>query len=864
MKLLRLHIENFGTLADYDLDLREGLNLLYQPNGWGKSTLAVFIKAMLYGLPTSSKRSLDENERKKYTPWQGGVYGGSLEFVCQKGAFRVERFFAAKESGDTFALYDLATNLPSNAFSASLGEELFGVDADGFERTTYLSQRETGPVGGNNSISAKLGNLLDDVDDIGSFDEALEALEKRRRFYVMTGNRGAIAEAEQEKLEKTHEAERLSRVREALQAQEEERRELADELGARQKLLAATQEQLREIGALRERAAQIEHKNRMMEELAELTQQKKTIKEAFGGLIPTASEYAEANRVYEELKSTHARLGAIPTVSPDAETLADLRRKYPRGVPARERIDKLSAANAQLRALRERRSVLQGAQTADPSDVRFAKGIPADARIEAGFTRLGEAKKHQQNAVSYEERLRAIPAKKPVLPLSIAAIAVGAVGLILAFLPALGGARIALGLVGALFLLAGAILLPTTLRRNKQRVTDVARLERAIAKNRAAETAALQEVAAFLNEYGMSPAEDPDRALAELRVLATQYRATLRQRERIAAELVEVDKRYDAFLEYLRASFPSTPRKEDYQEELDTLLQESTLLARLEADELRRINDRATAEQAIKDLQEQLLPFLRRYDPQGKLRAGDCLAAISEQMAEHHRVSADLQRKERQLRQFMQEKKLDGNSVAVTTEEIDRTRADEIRLQKEIAALQEKQANLTGAIDRLETEVDRLPAVNEQIRELTDRISRYKENSATISATEKFLSEAKVALSTRYLGGMQESFDKFMAHLLGDSAPESALDASFEVRLREKGQSRTMESFSRGWRDTVRFCLRLALSDALYAEGEKPFLLLDDPFVNLDEQRLAAARKLLSALSNDYQILYMMCHFDHK
>ena len=27
MKLLRLHIENFGTLADYDLDLREGLNL---------------------------------------------------------------------------------------------------------------------------------------------------------------------------------------------------------------------------------------------------------------------------------------------------------------------------------------------------------------------------------------------------------------------------------------------------------------------------------------------------------------------------------------------------------------------------------------------------------------------------------------------------------------------------------------------------------------------------------------------------------------------------------------------------------------------------------------------------------------------
>lgn len=864
MKLLRLHIENFGTLADFDLDLRDGLNLLYQPNGWGKSTLAVFIKAMLYGLPTTAKRSLDENERRKYTPWQGGVYGGSLEFVCAKGAFRVERFFAAKESGDSFALFDLSTNLPSTAFSASLGEELFGIDADGFERTTYLSQRDVGSAGGNNSISAKLGNLLDDVDDIGSFDEAIEALEKRRRFYVMTGNRGAIADAEQEKLDKTRELERLTRVREALQAQKEEGRALADELSAKQKLLEATRESLREIGALRERAAQIEHKNRMMEELAELSQQKKVIKEAFGGLIPTASEYAEANRVYEELKSTHARLGAIPTVSPDADALTDLRRKYPRGVPARERIDKISAANAQLRSLRERRAVLQSAQTTDPSDRRFAKGLPADARIEAGFNRLNEAKKHRQNTVSFEERLRAIPEKKPWLPISIGALLLGAVGLILAFIPALGGARLALGLVGALFLVAGAILLPATLRRNKQREADVARLERAIAKNRAAETAAMQEVSAFLSEYEMSPDEDPERALTELRLLTTQYRATLRQRERIASELAEVETRYEAFLEYLRASFPSTPRKEDYQEEIDTLLQEATLLSRLEADEQKRINDRRNAEYSIAALQEQLLPFLRRYDPQGKLRAGECLSAISEQMAEHHRVSADLQRKERQLRQFMQEKKLDGQAVAVTTEEIDRVRNDEIRLQREISALQEKQAALKGAIDRLETEVDRLPELGEQITELGERILRYKENSATIAATEKFLEEAKVALSTRYLDGMQESFRKFMTYLLGENAPESSLDTSFEVRLREKGQSRTMESFSRGWRDTVRFCLRLALSDALYADGEKPFLLLDDPFVNLDEQRLAAARKLLSALSNDYQILYMMCHADRK
>ena len=102
MKILSLHIENFGRLQNFTLEPEAGLNVLYQKNGWGKSTLAVFIKAMLYGLPASSRRSLDENERKKYTPWQGGAFGGCIEFETAKGRFRAERFFGAKESLDEF------------------------------------------------------------------------------------------------------------------------------------------------------------------------------------------------------------------------------------------------------------------------------------------------------------------------------------------------------------------------------------------------------------------------------------------------------------------------------------------------------------------------------------------------------------------------------------------------------------------------------------------------------------------------------------------------------------------------------------------------------------------------------------------
>jgi uncharacterized protein YhaN len=73
-----------------------------------------------------------------------------------------------------------------------------------------------------------------------------------------------------------------------------------------------------------------------------------------------------------------------------------------------------------------------------------------------------------------------------------------------------------------------------------------------------------------------------------------------------------------------------------------------------------------------------------------------------------------------------------------------------------------------------------------------------------------------------------------------------------------------MESYSKGSQDTVRFCVRLSLTDALYADGERPFLLLDDPFVNLDESRLEAVQAQLKKLSERYQIIHMICHEGRK
>lgn len=198
MRILRLHIENFGILHELDMEFQEGLHVVCGENGWGKSTLAAFIKAMFYGLPATAKRSLKENERKRYLPWQGGAFGGSLEFAAGGQTYRVERFFGAKEKEDTYELYDRSTGLISLDYSERLGEELFGVDRRAYERSSFLGQQDFA-VSANDSLSARLTQAEEEAGDMRNYEQALSSLEDQMKYYLKTGGRGLIGKLEEER-----------------------------------------------------------------------------------------------------------------------------------------------------------------------------------------------------------------------------------------------------------------------------------------------------------------------------------------------------------------------------------------------------------------------------------------------------------------------------------------------------------------------------------------------------------------------------------------------------------------------------------------------------------------------------------------
>ena len=193
MKLFKCHIENFGKLSNFDYDFQDGLNIIKEENGFGKTTFASFIKAMFYGLENkrTSKVLID---RKKYEPWQGGKFGGNIEFEVHGKTYRLERFFEKKETDDIFKLYDLSTNLETNDYSQNIGEEIFKLNKDAYERSTFISGQNM-ETSMNDSLNAKLGNILENENDINTSEKALNSLEEAIKRYKKTGGRGEINEA---------------------------------------------------------------------------------------------------------------------------------------------------------------------------------------------------------------------------------------------------------------------------------------------------------------------------------------------------------------------------------------------------------------------------------------------------------------------------------------------------------------------------------------------------------------------------------------------------------------------------------------------------------------------------------------------
>ncbi len=178
MIITKLHIENFGKLHDFGMNFTDGINQIYKENGWGKSSLSIFIKALLYGMPAKARGDYFNYERSRFYPWQGGLYGGFLQIKTANIEYKITRFFGKTPEGDSLEILDLTNNQKLQNLNKEIGEILFGVGRESFEVTAFFPQLKF-ISSANSQITASLTGADKFQNDLANFNQAIKIIDAK-------------------------------------------------------------------------------------------------------------------------------------------------------------------------------------------------------------------------------------------------------------------------------------------------------------------------------------------------------------------------------------------------------------------------------------------------------------------------------------------------------------------------------------------------------------------------------------------------------------------------------------------------------------------------------------------------------------
>ena len=759
MKLIRCYIENFGGLHQYTVDFNEGLTVICEPNGFGKTTLAEFIRAMFYGFPRAGK-DLSKNLRMKYSPWQGGRYGGYLVFEHEGTRYRIDRSFGDVPKNDTFKLTSEDTHRESRKFTANIGLELFGLDADSFIRSTYMPQLHDNGSLSTDNIRAKLGNLLEDTGDLGSYEKALQKLKDKRSLYErFRGNGGSVNEARR----------MISELQQQI-TQCEGKRPTLERLTA--DLDAAKQEQLSGESALQQIRSQ----------LSEAT---------------TAEADAALSREYEKLCRDKSHI---------AQELGILTNRYPKGIPTTEALEAAAKRMEQYAADRHPEFAKEDQARMEAAAAYFAAGIPKEDDIRLAEQTLSRAEALRMELTSAAP-VHDAPQKKfhsLFFPVLLVGILAAAAGVYLFAVPLFDSHSLIGGICGGLGLMG--VIAAAMLQNNHSLMSKLQTRGQSVSAGENERTAAMleAEVDSFLAPY-------PTRS------------GSLRSR------LAEVNDRRILYLHLLDREAMLKKQTEERDERMAALtLAHHTFCTayglRISIDDRRAWKEMERDAEAFRRLTRELTAANK---------------ALTDFIAEHgHRPASALKHTDHSL-----EERKDAEQKLIHKQNA---------LHAHIVQL-EQQCRL------LRTEIDRIPQLTDELTRQIQRRDADTERVRLLDSTAAFLEQARESLSTSYMGSVQRHFVRHLSHLTGEQPNRIAVNSDLEVQLERMGSARPLSQFSAGQNDAVQLCMRLALADALFESGSC-FMILDDPFVNLDDHHTARALALLKELSKNRQIIYLVCN----
>lgn len=866
MRLIACHIENFGKLHDYSADFSAGTNIICEENGWGKSTFAAFIRAMFYGLEGERKRSVEENERRRYKPWQGGVFGGQLTFELEGREYCISRVFGDKEAGDEFELRDARTNLPSKAYSKKIGEEIFKINRESFLRTIFIGQSAC-ETAATDDINAKIGKLADNSNDLNNFDAAsarltefINALTPGRVSGSLCKRRNEIAEYER----RVQDGKGISESMNACAARLHEEEETYS--GLKIRLREAGEEQTR-VSKLQSAIAKKSEWERLKKSASDRREEAERAREGFPGEVPAAEEIKREIAVCGDMDRAYERVCLYRMTEDEREEFGALAAAFEGGVPDSADID---ARLAEASGLREIRQALAAEELSASESARLAELEPyfadgtEDVTVIAG--KWNERNNRKAALPSNQAALTALQAslaarerqtRKPSALLFIGALAV-LLGVLLAAL--LSPAGLIAAAAGIVFIIAGIWKSRKGAGAAQPEMPpETAALQKKIGEDSDFIAKTDAEVSDYLGAHGRSFEEHAVSVLLqEIMAEAVEYASLKKKAQRAAdpARLSELEALRQGVASFLdRYGVSSSEAR--FADDLYELKSNASRFALLKE----KSGGFADAGRGYEAYKAEITAFLEAhgYEPQQNLslQLGDIRdAAEAYRNARRQQDGAWAE-----LCRFEEENDVSALGEIQGADELPSLEAISRTIQELTGEMEESHNTIIDYNKRLENLQERYDEWEEsrvRLEELKELQAEEQKKYTCVSKAKEKLTLAKEAMTAKYADPIRKAFGRYYELLSGRTADAFHVDANTAVTVDELGKQREINTLSCGCRDLIGICLRIALVDAMYQE-ETPVLIMDDPFTNLDDAKFAAAKKFLEKAAEKYQIIYFTC-----
>ena len=156
--------------------------------------------------------------------------------------------------------------------------------------------------------------------------------------------------------------------------------------------------------------------------------------------------------------------------------------------------------------------------------------------------------------------------------------------------------------------------------------------------------------------------------------------------------------------------------------------------------------------------------------------------------------------------------------------------------------------------------------VREELISRRGRLEEEKESILwqldAIRLAKESLMQANAELTGRVSPEINRLAQEYLKVLTAERYTAMQLYTNFEATCRRENSAVEMDRLrlSTGTRDQLYLALRLAVCKVLLDNGgESVPIVLDDPFVNYDDQRVACGMKLLREIARERQVILLTC-----